>query len=191
LHRSNDMLSPEYISAIRVNVVRRKIELEDLEDQISTLDYALGRLQVRADEVKQAVEKDKALLHPMRRMPAELLRRIFSIYMQPTETPQCLSTGTLSNLRLSLSITDIDIRNHPTEQIPCHLSLVCQRWRDIVASFPEIWTNVSLRRSIPKAPVLANILQSSRSFPIDITLFHGMVESTSDIATTLFPTSQR
>ncbi|KAK0192940.1 hypothetical protein F5146DRAFT_524348 [Armillaria mellea] len=148
--------------------------IEDLQQQISVYDALLHRIdevrsemQLRRDAVQKSMAAYSSTLAPIRRLPVDILRTVFREiqFLQWWDgnpkpyTPQS------------------DWKEPPALdffQGPWALSQVCGAWRDIVLSYPRLWSYIVLRfrefHSIETNTVLALKAMISRSaeHPLDI-----------------------
>ncbi|KAJ7597593.1 hypothetical protein C8J56DRAFT_323785 [Mycena floridula] len=146
--------------AIQEDLPARQREIEALEDQISQLHMSIGILKSRKDVAIRALRIHKGMLNPVRRLPVELLRTIFSL---------CSLVSTPIEPRSSCSSMQY---GQPRE--PWNLSYVSQRWREIAISIPEIWTSIDSTSFFSnKSNTQLALERSGPSLPLDI----GFVKS--------------
>ncbi|KAK0452485.1 hypothetical protein EV421DRAFT_1769184 [Armillaria borealis] len=105
----------------------------DLQRQVSVYDALLNRIdeirsevQSRRDAVHKVMVVYSSTLAPVRRLPADVLRTVFrkiqvSQWRNTTQTELAFSQG------------------------PWTLSHVCGAWRDVVLSYPQLWSHIVLR----------------------------------------------
>ncbi|KAJ7598505.1 hypothetical protein C8J56DRAFT_1157681 [Mycena floridula] len=118
--RSNNPPNSIDIPAIQADIVVRQGETQALQTQIDTLSRALHALESRKSASQEALRRNQGILHPIRAVPRELLRAIFR-YCTSQQGPE-----------------NVDLRS------PQNLPLVCQRWRRISISCPELWSTIEL-----------------------------------------------
>ncbi|KAF9066383.1 hypothetical protein BDP27DRAFT_1227612, partial [Rhodocollybia butyracea] len=133
---------------------------KDIGDHDSEL-ARLHRQILAAEAEKHQLEKQKAkicaLLSPIRKLPNELLSRIFQSVCQQKS----------NEITSSFNITCL-----PTMAI----SLVCFRWRELALSSPSLWANlmvqVSSRPDVQTNPTetVARYLERSGNCPLTLTL---------------------
>ena len=93
---------------------------------ISELDSAIGRLRAATKELE---DKQKALLNPITRLPAEVLSQIFQ---------QCVIVTWLGRTTESFNkYLDLD-------KTPLRLAGVSRHWRNVALNSPRLWSNFSL-----------------------------------------------
>ncbi|SJK98643.1 uncharacterized protein ARMOST_01912 [Armillaria ostoyae] len=155
-----------FLDTDRVRIIPK---IEDLRQQVSVYDTLLDRIdeirsdvQSRRDAVHKAMAGYSSTLAPVRRLPVDVLRTVFREIQisewRTTSWPQTLLDFT---------------------QGPWTLSHVCGAWRDVVLSYPQLWSHIVLRfrplRVIkPPAPprpmlvALKAMILRSEQCPLDI-----------------------
>ncbi|KAK0220326.1 hypothetical protein IW262DRAFT_1383852, partial [Armillaria fumosa] len=115
--------------------------IEDLQRQVSVYDTLLNRIdgirsevQSRHDAVHKAMAVYSSTLAPIRRLPVDVLRTVF----REIQVSEC---GTTSLLPLSQTLD--------FSQGPWTLSHVCGAWRDVVLSYPQLWSHIILHSQSP------------------------------------------
>ncbi|KAK7043144.1 hypothetical protein VNI00_008498 [Paramarasmius palmivorus] len=103
--------------------------LDAPEKQLRALDEEIARLQAQRDELKDFIDNHHALLSPIRRVHTDILREIF-VRCLPEDHLPC------PNLR----------------EAPLLLTRICQRWREVVISTPELWNRIHISLSFPQSP---------------------------------------
>ncbi|KAK0237734.1 hypothetical protein EDD85DRAFT_831603 [Armillaria nabsnona] len=167
--------------------------LEVLEQQIPVYDALLKRIdEVRLDvqRHRDAVHKSMAAysstLAPIRRLPRELFRAVFrevqiSLWYN-TEDPE----------------SDEELKDYQVlvfSQGPWKLSHVCGAWRDIVLSYPQLWSHIVLQYHWTSHPTetlhhtisaLQAMILRSAQHPLDI-VFEVEDNDKHDAAFQVFP----
>ncbi|KIJ95176.1 hypothetical protein K443DRAFT_124943 [Laccaria amethystina LaAM-08-1] len=162
--------------AMQEDIADANSELEKLQDQIA-LATAQDKIPLSMANVRQLksqrrsiqsyIKLREAIFAPIRQLPTEILLEIFLI-----ASP-------------SVSIT-------ATAGFPWKLGYVCGRWRDIVLSFPKLWSNINLgfpdiqisnRRGMQACNLLRLCLARSGQHPLSIRLWahESNVEISRDI----------
>ncbi|PBK79494.1 hypothetical protein ARMGADRAFT_1172357 [Armillaria gallica] len=115
--------------------------IEDLRRQVSVYDTLLDRIDVirsevqsRRDEVHKAMVVYSSTLAPVRRLPVDVLRAVF----REIQLSEWRATSWLP-LPQALDFS----------QGPWTLSHVCGAWRDVVLSYPQLWSHVILHVRSP------------------------------------------
>ncbi|KAL0066614.1 hypothetical protein AAF712_006418 [Marasmius tenuissimus] len=111
---------PQDLESIRTLLANSRKRLKQLEDEIALL-------QAESDELSVFVDRHKALVHPIRRLPPDLLSEIFF---------HCLPTGRLP----VRSITEA----------PLLLTIICRGWRDVALGHPRLWNSILIQ--LPEHP---------------------------------------
>jgi F-box-like len=136
-------LGTNYVPTKAEIVAIQKI-IDEVEPQIVSLD-----VEIRAAEEKRAIlasflDDHRSLLSPIRRMPEDILRSIFS-HCLPYDTPGIIMG--------------------PSEA-PMLLTQICSQWRDVVIKTPTLWSTICLW--IPVPPRLSSYPNSLPHAMIDI-----------------------
>ncbi|KZP24021.1 hypothetical protein FIBSPDRAFT_785319, partial [Athelia psychrophila] len=91
----------------------KSLELE-LDKEIQDIQAVLEELLRKRTDLRDQGDKHRELLHPIRRLPAEILAEVFG---------QCMTTPWL----------------HDFNKSPLILHNVCALWRSIAVSTPSLW----------------------------------------------------
>ncbi|KAI6167970.1 hypothetical protein EDD17DRAFT_1460349, partial [Pisolithus thermaeus] len=137
---------------VRSLLVEPKAELAAVENDIDDLQARLADYQRRKQELTSYVEDLGALLSPVRRMPPEIMARIFEF------------------------CGDIGARGphaEPSKRAPLLLGSVCRSWRALSLAIPRLWTTLYLRLPtsgtfVKQHEILEAWLERSRPFPISL-----------------------
>ncbi|KZP05264.1 hypothetical protein FIBSPDRAFT_359533 [Athelia psychrophila] len=97
-------------------------DLARLENALSHLHAVQVRLQVKRDALQKYADAHTALLSPIRRVPPEILAKIF-LYFLPNED------------------NDYTADARGQRMLPSH---ICARWRDLSLSTPSFWAHISV-----------------------------------------------
>ncbi|KAJ7580136.1 hypothetical protein C8J56DRAFT_832536 [Mycena floridula] len=161
--QTNDPPSTAEASRIQAELPLLQNEIQILHTRIDQLKAALNLLESRKFAATKALEEQRAILHPIRRLPLELLQEIFELY------------------------TDHD------PWVARDLSLVSKRWREVSISFPGIWSSIDMHGRKLNRKALQLILQRSASALLDITLFSSeeFIHPSHPVIDILFPSSPR
>ncbi len=164
--------------------------IEDLQQQISVHDALLDRMdkvrseiQNRRDIVQRYMATYSSTLAPIRRLPTEILRTVFR------ETQLSLRWNPP---KASIPLTEpaaLDFSQGPWE-----LSHVCGAWRDIILSYPQLWSGIILQFGTCRTadelrdtvPALQTMILRSAQLPLDIVFELGSSEH-EDMAIEAFP----
>lgn len=115
---SNEPPSEVDMVNIRETIRMSDVEIAQLGKDISQVEIALSQMKQQHYLLREHRKAHKALLSPVRRLPAELLADIFFM---------CLPESPDPNLR-----------------IPLLLGQICQRWRAIALSAGRLWSSIDL-----------------------------------------------
>lgn len=146
-----------YIHSLRLHHAQI---LQDMDAQILKAQAALDLLQQERSEIEEEISRCKAITHPIRRLPVEILGEIFL---------ECFaSEGTLWEQK---SVPEFI-------EIPRIITQVCAKWRMTGLSLPRLWTQISLVLSaerkdddVPGAVSgLEFYLQLSQDMPLSVWL---------------------
>ncbi|KAK0492263.1 hypothetical protein EDD18DRAFT_507956 [Armillaria luteobubalina] len=118
-------------ATLRATVSRGSQVLSDLDAQITEVRLILDALLRDRVQAAANIREAKLILHPIRRLPEDILREIFSscvspqenyLYKDNTDIVPCLDAG---NPRWTLSQT-------------------CRRWRYMALGTPSLWSCIDL-----------------------------------------------
>lgn len=148
-------------SSIDIEVMVIKAQLEVLERR----ELEFQKLIHDMERLKSSISEEKGLLKAKAR---ELEAERFPVNWLPTE----LLADIFVNLIVAESVgpddeedyTDARTR-HPT---PIILSHVCQRWRNITFSTPQLWSCLSYRGASWNEQARHSFLERSRGTPLDV-----------------------
>lgn len=126
---SNDPPLDSVAHIIRQTLSGVSDRTSDLDEKIEHLSSVLHLLRDKRRELAQKDGKLRAILAPVRRVPAEILARIFDITCH-AHYRDCWATNSNS--------TDI-------KSPPWNLTHTCRIWRATALSLPELWPNIHVR----------------------------------------------
>ncbi|KAK0486495.1 hypothetical protein IW261DRAFT_1455803 [Armillaria novae-zelandiae] len=114
----------------------RAVDLRELRTtflrQISSIDEELNHILGEREKLSVAIDTRRKFLSPVRRLPPELLCRIFHETVEKT-IPRSLS-------KRERGWWDFRDVTSPLWTI----ELVCRRWKEAVVSFPELWSYLNI-----------------------------------------------
>ncbi|KAJ7582388.1 hypothetical protein C8J56DRAFT_1168319 [Mycena floridula] len=153
--RTNKPANSGDIAAIQADVDVRQREIQALQAQIALLKRTMQALESRQRLAEEGLRKNKAILHPIRALPTELLREIFR-HCTKSQVPACPGI----------------------KRSPHNLSFVSQQWRQISITFPELWTTIVLDHAKVSGAMIASMVNRSRfnrstAALLDIKIGHG------------------
>ncbi|KAL0567439.1 hypothetical protein V5O48_014555 [Marasmius crinis-equi] len=98
--------------------------IAQIQTDIAKHKAAIALLEAKRDWMERCVQSGRSLLAPIRRIPPEILYRVFSI---------CCEGGTL-----------LDVYGATREDVPMpvRLSMVCSIWRDMAFSSGTFWSDM-------------------------------------------------
>ncbi|KAK7047137.1 hypothetical protein VNI00_006802 [Paramarasmius palmivorus] len=139
-----------------------KKEMKAAQAHLERLDATIALLDTERARLNQILDKYKVILHPIRVIPPEIMRRIFAICAEPDDGSKTLTTSLLPS------------------GMPWVVSQVCRSWRSIALSTPCLWTSVVLdirplgtmhpQRLASEAWRLRLQLHRSQTIPLDVTI---------------------
>ncbi|KAF5348993.1 hypothetical protein D9758_012738 [Tetrapyrgos nigripes] len=139
----------EHVSQCLIGAER---DVQNLEAEIHRLNAAIIVLQNKQELLHSRIEQCRSLLAPIRRIPPELLARIFSFACSKSEA---------------------------TDKLDCpavRLSQVCKGWRELTHTTPSLWSSLSIdlithdRWDVRLIAMADHHLELSRNSPLDVTL---------------------
>ncbi|KAF9063709.1 hypothetical protein BDP27DRAFT_1426624 [Rhodocollybia butyracea] len=146
-------------------------DIEDHDSEIARLHDQIMIIEEQKQQLEAQRAELRALLSPMRKLPNEILFRIFQ---QACET-NCLDDERMERYnpfrRSWFMITHL-----PAMAI----SYVCSRWRDLALSSPEMWANLTMRvghtitrdvaRNLRFRNMVTRFLERSGEWPLTLSL---------------------
>ncbi|KAJ7599672.1 hypothetical protein C8J56DRAFT_1072309 [Mycena floridula] len=129
LSRTNDAPTIDEVASIEADIAMREKEVQALRGAVEKLQGALDMIKPQLEDATEALIAHKIILHPVRRVPAEILRTIFIACMAPRPFETAATTTPL-------------VGRSPV--LPWNLSSVCRRWRGVSVGFPELWTTIKV-----------------------------------------------
>ncbi|KAL0572893.1 hypothetical protein V5O48_009062 [Marasmius crinis-equi] len=124
------------------------------EDAIEFLADLLEKFKLDSEVVRKRIDARKALKAPIRRIPIEILMRIFIF--------TCSSEDVVWH---DLPIYPVTLRSREGNNIPTDLSLVCLTWKKIVNNMSCLWEalTITIPRTSAQHKILKRILRRSGS----------------------------
>ncbi|KAH6911001.1 hypothetical protein BKA70DRAFT_1398666 [Coprinopsis sp. MPI-PUGE-AT-0042] len=121
-----DRLSTNYVPSDNETTAIQKL-IEVVEPQIVSLDAEIEAMKQRRAVYASFVADHRALISPIRRMPPDILRNVFS-YCVPYDTPE---------------------RSMQISSAPLLLTQICRHWRNLAIKTPTLWSTIFLRIPVP------------------------------------------
>ncbi|KAK0491200.1 hypothetical protein IW261DRAFT_73592 [Armillaria novae-zelandiae] len=120
------------VSALDTQVAQLEAYRQDLLAQASTVADSITALKRERERVAQAIQDQKRLLSPVRRLPPEVLSLIFleTIVFPIKRTPS----------KSDSEWWDIELAESPMWAV----EQVCRQWRRVSVSFPELWSYINI-----------------------------------------------
>ena len=187
LLKTNDPPCSTRRTEIESALDEQNARLVEIEATMTRLQKTLANLFTERRQVQQRIVDYKMILHPIRRIPRDVLDEIFiwlvnedAVVNENGEDEEC----------------SYDLRE-PIWSLP-HVS---RQWRDSALSFPRLWSTVRVDLSSPKSSkklphaafILGVQLQRSNHYPLSVAIYSDDNEfsSTDPILQALLPTSDR
>ncbi|KIK54896.1 hypothetical protein GYMLUDRAFT_130580, partial [Collybiopsis luxurians FD-317 M1] len=108
-------------STISQTLLNTKKDIADYKLEIRSLQIHISEMRTRRTQLKVYKASLKSLLSPIRRLPNELLYRIFG---------------------LTYSTNHLVSRDH--QILALAISSVCTRWRQLALSSPDLWSSMDI-----------------------------------------------
>ncbi|KAG1751791.1 hypothetical protein EDB19DRAFT_1201090 [Suillus lakei] len=159
LFQTNCVPSPMDTQRISHLLAEQKLELSFVREELDRARAEVLRLEAKQFEIMEMVRKLEALRSPVRRMPIEIMAKVFDHCVQ-----------------------DEEIQEPDPLRAPLLLCQVCSAWRDLMLSLPCLWR--TLKVGFPSATQnWENVMQSrimsmhlwisrANALPISLTLEH-------------------
>ncbi|KAH7882758.1 hypothetical protein F5I97DRAFT_1984715 [Phlebopus sp. FC_14] len=159
LFYTNCVPSPMDAQHIHELLAERNQELSVVNEELQRARVEVHRLECRRDQVKEVVDELEALMSPVRRMPTDIMAKVFELCVLDQDMPRC----------------------DPC-RAPLVLGQVCRSWRDLIFALPCLWSALRVDFS-PGARDWESVMQSkimamhvwlsrSKSLPISLLLNH-------------------
>ncbi|KAK7047146.1 hypothetical protein VNI00_006811 [Paramarasmius palmivorus] len=178
LSRSNDPLSHHQYDIVHQQYQEMVSKATTLDASMAHFRAILDAMVLERQRLTTALRDYKVILHPIRRLPHDILAHIFDM---------CLDAD-LKNPR-RIPITDESRSTaYPgslnTKKAPWVLAQVCSRWRQLALSLPQLWTGINLNWAYTEQvqqyspavePLLGLQLQRCRDQPLAISYYGQMM----------------
>ncbi|ESK88005.1 hypothetical protein Moror_10810 [Moniliophthora roreri MCA 2997] len=140
LTRTNEPPPPNAFGTLRESYLTSETRLDDVNSQILRMEASLKALRLEQIRLKGLVKTYKQILHPIRRLPAEILREIYQLVEHDDHrfttidgnVKRCFLRDTLVSSRL-----------------PWILGQVCHQWREVAMSCTALWSNIGFELPDP------------------------------------------
>ncbi|KZP24000.1 hypothetical protein FIBSPDRAFT_441954 [Athelia psychrophila] len=144
----------------------QSLELE-LDKEIQDIQSVLEELLRKRTDLHDQGEKHRELLHPIRRLPAELLAEVFGHSMTASWLHDIASSNNPGQVHRRITEGGLN-------KSPLIFSSVCALWRSIAVSTPSLWSSVSLQiersRQTMDLLLMKMWLARAREMPLFISL---------------------
>jgi F-box-like len=127
--------------ALAHRLLQQQRELEATQSQLCATKKLIDSLQDQSSVVKIQMEELRGLMHPVRRLPVELLRAIFEATTDAVDS----TLGTAIKL-----------------------SHVCRQWRDIALDSPRLWNQVTITPFANSDSLWAEIIPRMKTVPASV-----------------------
>ncbi|KAH6896162.1 hypothetical protein BKA70DRAFT_1116954, partial [Coprinopsis sp. MPI-PUGE-AT-0042] len=121
-----DQIGTNYVPTVDETVAIREL-IEAVEPRIVSLDAEIDALKKRRAIYASFVADHRALISPIRHMPPDILRNIFS-HCVPYDTPGKVMQAS---------------------EAPLLLVQICRHWRDLAIKTPTLWSTIFLKIPVP------------------------------------------
>ncbi|KAK0228851.1 hypothetical protein IW262DRAFT_1353469 [Armillaria fumosa] len=130
--RDSILVGEARVAAIDNHVAALKELQQALSSQLGLIGAELEGLDSERGRVVARMAQNKRLLSPVRRLPPEILFKIF------------LGTITFPMSRTQSQRDEDWWDFHPSESALWSIELVCKLWRQAVLDFPELWSRINI-----------------------------------------------
>ncbi|KAK7461513.1 hypothetical protein VKT23_008687 [Stygiomarasmius scandens] len=158
LLKSNDNPAPRELQSMQVCLASAESKVQNIEQQIFLLQQQREMLEKEKRELRRYIIDQRAVLNPIRRVPIEILTKIFTI---------CVDSAIHSGWDNPLS----------TKTIRWAIGYTCRSWRAVSLNAPSLWSNIQVildehRAAFSsQARLLGLHVQRSKFLPLTIGLF--------------------
>ena len=108
---------------------------------------ALDSLTQSTDALTRSITQKRTILHPLRRVPTEILEQIFEL----ATLDERLNLQRGLDLQSTLYLREKDIYS-TIPRIPTILASTCRRWRTIALNMPRLWSFLCVPTSVDCIP---------------------------------------
>jgi hypothetical protein len=184
--RSPGSPSPSELDQLSQAISDAKQDISDYEEDIRSLEGLLSGFRRKREELKQYVERCRAYLSPIRKLPTEIMGEVFLYY-------QDLHRSGRDDGEFKEPLCDpYSSNSHVTALF---LGSKCKLWHSISLSTPRLWSRFSLvlDRDNALSHLLRIYLLRSKNTPLsfDLTIYKGYGMSSNDILSLLVADSHR
>ncbi|KAJ7661271.1 hypothetical protein DFH06DRAFT_372535 [Mycena polygramma] len=139
LRTSNDAPLDSEIPGVREIISDGEERLATLENRVRDLEAAIANLVHKRDEAAKHLREYRAILHPLRRAPPELICEIFAMTLDAVDdSTHIKGTG---------------------YKPPWYLGHICRSWRLWALTYPPLWHHITIP-SAPAHPIERDILET-------------------------------
>ncbi len=114
---------------------RGPLILDEFDEKIAAVRQLLDFLVAERDQAASNISDAKSLLHPVRRLPDDVLREVFRA---------CTKSPDQFDWDVIIKRLKIDIESVQPNQSPWIVSCVCQQWRTVTIDTRELWSFIGL-----------------------------------------------
>ena len=177
LFKTNNPPAASDVSAIHGEISIAESSLFDLNHQIGLATAILDDLRLKQTQEEQRLKMLKGVLHPIRRIPPELLAAIFSL--------------TLPHHWVESS--SVYYRSYNYRKAVLLPGQICGFWRDISLTTPQIWSKITLNLTEKTYQSEINLvntwLSRAGEQPLFIQIFHPNPANTRGISNPVIPST--
>ncbi|KAF8577401.1 hypothetical protein K439DRAFT_1251561, partial [Ramaria rubella] len=112
--------------SIKARLEQQRCELRLVDEKVADLEEQLLAVKRIQAMWQLRCEVSEALLAPIRKLPHEILGKIFNLCIPP------------------LPLADMEVQDdqgHP-HHVRCDLLRVCRRWKQVMDETPEVWSTI-------------------------------------------------
>ncbi|KAK1223288.1 hypothetical protein PQX77_013826 [Marasmius sp. AFHP31] len=152
LSRSNDPPDSSFVhDQLLSQHIQTSESLRALDEKIKKLSDRLASLQAKHTPLAERHRLQASILHPIRRVPPEILTEVFQICMANDATEQSMPFFRPDDWLPFPGSLD-------TRKAPWVLGQVCRGWREVATSASDLWTQISVPFEKKASPRLLSAL---------------------------------
>ncbi|KAJ7196800.1 hypothetical protein GGX14DRAFT_574617 [Mycena pura] len=154
---TNSIPSDVQINQVHNFIRSAEAKISALDDVIAGVRHALDRLELQRAKLGDIVKSHRSMASTVRRLPSEILSKIFShYYLEASDT-------------------------HASPERLLHLVSVCDRWRTIVLASPLLWCHIIPKMwKVDSGEMQQTSLQLKRSAPAALSIHLSSLRSNSN-----------
>jgi hypothetical protein len=147
LYKSNERPHPHEEASIDEEIIKNQSKLD-------ALDAEIAQLMERRRPLVELLRLQRSIISPVRRVPFEILSEIIAHAIG------------IYDSSISRATDSTDVKSGPIWVF----GRVCRHWREVIQSFPKLWSHITLSMGRTSIGALKTILERSLHLPLTISV---------------------